>query len=743
MTKRQRRGAAVSVVPWPVLRTRHFAVLFALLPTLAVGCRRNEPRGSGPAPQAAAAAPTRTEAPDTVPGFAFPLEPASPTALQAVPAYPELSFDRPLLLTHAPGDPDHVYVVEQGGRVYRFENRPDVNTSEVVLDISDRVRERHNEEGLLGLAFDPNYVNNRRVYVYYSASRPRRTQLSSFEATSVTQIDASTEQELLRIEQPYGNHNGGMIAFGPDGYLYVGVGDGGAADDPHGHGQNLGTWLGTVLRVRVGPDIATYEIPADNPFVDQDGARPEIWAYGLRNPWRFSFDRQTGRLWCGDVGQDAIEEIDILEAGGNYGWNLREGTHVFRRGEASVPLLEPIAEYGHDQGRSVTGGHVYRGTRLSDLRGTYLYGDFVSGYVWALDAEGDEVKSHARVAMVPGLSSFGEDAGGELYATSFDGRVYRFEPNDAGAQERRFPTRLSETGLFADTAALTPSPSLLPYSVTVPLWSDGADKQRWVFVPPGETVEYDERGPWSFPVGTLAVKHFEWPGAGGKPQRLETRVMIHERRGWAGYTYRWNEAQTDAELVTTSTAAEHDVAVGKGTEKRPWYYPAGVDCLRCHTPGYGQALGLRTRQLAGTEAGRSLIATLVERGQLSPAPTLAQLPAHPAIDDTTIDREPRARAYLDVNCAPCHHPGGPAPGGVDLRVDTALADASVLGTAPEDRLGIPGELRLAPGDRAHSAMWLRMGLRAERGAMPPLASLRVDEAGRALVGEWIDGLSSP
>lgn len=688
-------------------------------------------------------APVRVPAPDTVPGFAFPLEPASPTALQAVPAFPELRFDRPLFLTHAPGDPEHVYVVEQGGTVRRFENRPDVTETELFLDISDRVRQRHNEEGLLGFAFDPDYANNQRVYVYYSASRPRRTQLSSFVATSASSVDATDERELFRVEQPYGNHNGGMIAFGPDGYLYAGIGDGGAADDPHGHGQNLETWLGTILRIRVGPDIPTYEVPADNPFVDTPGARPEIWAHGLRNPWRFSFDRQTGRLWCGDVGQDAIEEIDIIEGGGNYGWNLREGTHVFRRGEASTPLREPIAEYGHDQGQSVTGGNVYRGTRLSDLRGTYFYGDFVTGYVWALDADGDEVKSHARVATVPGLSSFGEDAGGELYAMSFDGRIYRFEPNDTEAEGRQFPTRLSQTGLFADTAALTPSPALLPYAVTVPLWSDEASKQRWVFVPPGEKVEYDERGPWSFPVGSLAVKHFEWPGPGDRPLRLETRVMIHERRGWAGYTYRWNKAQTDAELVTTSTAALHPVPVGKGVELRPWYYPAGADCLRCHTPGYGQALGLRTRQLAGTEQGRGLIATLVERGQLEPAPTLDGLPAHPRTDDADIELDARARAYLDVNCAPCHHPGGPAPGGVDLRIDTALADAAVLGTAPEDQLGVDGELRLAPGDRSHSAMWLRMGLRAQRGAMPPLASLRVDEAGRALVGDWIDALGAP
>lgn len=694
------------------------------------GCRRSDPRGAGPAPDPPPAAPATTAAPATVPGFAFPLEPASPTALEAAIAFPKLSFARPLFLTHAPGEPEHLYVVEQGGRVYRFANRPDVESAEVVLDLRDRVRQRHNEEGLLGLAFDPGYADNGLVYAYYSASSPRRTQLSRFVAEG-GRFDAASEQELLRIEQPYGNHNGGWIGFGPDGHLYVSIGDGGAAGDPHRNGQDLGTLLGSMLRLRVGPGISTYEVPADNPHVSTPGARPEIWAHGLRNAWRCSFDRQTGTLWCGDVGQDEIEEIDVIERGGNYGWDLREGTHVYRRGEPEGPLSEPITEYGHDQGQSVTGGYVYRGTRLSDFRGTYLYGDFVAGQVWAIDVTGDEVRAHAKVASVPALASFGEDAAGELYAVSFDGTIRRFEPSDPEVAGREFPTRLSQTGLFTDTAALQPNAALLPYALALSFWSDDADKHRWVFVPPGETVRTDPEGPWSFPVGTITVKHFDRAGPDGVARRLETRVMVHERRGWAGYAYRWNDAQTDAELVTTTTTDDG------------WIYPSGADCLRCHTPGYGQAMGLRSRQLAGAEQGRALVRTLAERGQLDPPPDdLDAWPAHPQLVDEGVALADRARAYLDVNCAPCHHPGGPAPGGLDLRASTPLADAAVTGVPPDDRLGIEGELRLAPGDRSHSAMWLRMGLRGERGQMPPLASLRVDEAGRALIGRWIDALGS-
>jgi uncharacterized repeat protein (TIGR03806 family) len=713
--------------------------LAALALALAGACRRPEP--SGPAPAAAPEAPTTTAAPAQVPGFAFPLEPASPTALRATPAFPALRFTLPVYLAHTPGDPSHLFVVEQDGRILRFPNRADATPAEVevFLDIRDRVRRNHTEEGLLGLAFDPGYAEHGRFYVYYSASKPRRTQISRFVAGDWSRADPSSERELLRIEQPYGNHNGGWIGFGPDGHLYVSVGDGGAAGDPEDNAQNLGTLLGAMLRLRVGPGIETYESPADNPFASTPGARPEIWAYGLRNAWRCSFDRQAGTLWCGDVGQDAIEEIDVVTAGANYGWNLREGTRPYARGQASDPLVDPIIEYGHDQGVCVTGGYVYRGTRLADFRGMYFYGDYVAGHVWALDVDGTEVRNHAKVATVLALASFGEDAQGELYAVSLDGAIYRFDPSDQAVADRRFPTRLSETGLFTDTAALAPSASLVPYDVTVPLWSDGADKRRWLFVPPGETVAYDDTGAWQFPVGTVTVKHFELRADPSQPaRRLETRVMIHERRGWAGYAYRWNDAQTDAELVTTPSI--DDVVLPGGTRTR-WPQPAGADCLRCHTPGYGQALGLRTRQLAGTPEGRALVATLVERDVLTGAPAdLATLAAHPRLDDEAVPAQARARAYLDVNCAPCHHPGGPAPGGVDLRIDTPLADASLLAVPAEERLGVTGELRLAPGDHAHSSVWLRMGIRGERGQMPPLASLRVDQRGRELVARFVDQL---
>jgi uncharacterized repeat protein (TIGR03806 family) len=706
-----------------------------------LACRATGSRDRTPPPAAAEPAATATPA-ATAGQFAFPLSPASPTALRAVPAFPSLSFDRPVFLTAAPHDPDHLYVVEQAGRVLRFDNRPDVATTQVVLDIRERVRTQHNEEGLLGLAFDPAFANGGHVYVYYSASQPRRTQVSRFTAKSGGVIEPASEREILRIEQPYGNHNGGMLAFGPDGMLYLGVGDGGAADDPHGHGQNLGTLLASILRLRVGPAIPTYQIPSDNPFVTTAGARAEIWAYGLRNPWRFSFDRQTGALWVGDVGQDTLEEVDLVTRGGNYGWNAREGTRPFARRDRPADMIDPVTEYGRHEGESITGGYVYRGTKLSDFRGMYLLGDYVTGQVWAIDPASADASARTRVASVPALASFGEDAAGELYALSFDGNAYRFEAADAAVAGRHFPTKLSQTGLFSDLSKLTAAPGLLPYDLALPFWSDGASKQRWLAMPAGGTIEVSDDEAWRFPVGTITVKHFELPlddgGDDPRTRRLETRVMVHEQLGWSGYSYRWNDAGTDATLVTAPTRESYPVVRDGAQVNWAWEYPAGSECLRCHTPGYGQVMGIRTRQVAGQTA---FLAALTEAGHL-PAGAIARAKPHPALDDTTAPIDTRARAYLDVNCAPCHHPGGPAPGSIDMRVQTAWVDTHLPSVPPEERLGLAGELRVSPGDAAHSSVWLRMSRRGKAGAMPPLSSAHVDDTGATLLAAWINAMAT-
>jgi glucose/arabinose dehydrogenase len=323
-----------------------------------------------------------------------------------------------------------IFITEQRGVIYNF-SANNSQQADIFLDITDRVNRGGNEEGLLGLAFDPDYQENGYFYVYYSAADPSRSVLSRFsldeENTDVA--DPESEVIIMEVEQPYSNHNAGQLAFGPDGYLYIGLGDGGGAGDPEGNGQNLGTVLGSILRIDVSGLSAPgdYEIPADNPFVGTEGAQEEIWAFGLRNPWRFSFDSETGLLWAGDVGQSSWEEIDIITKGANYGWNIMEGSHCYppSTGCNQSGLTLPVVEYDHTQGCSVTGGYVYRGDQIASLQGYYIYGDYCSGNIWALAYNGSFVTENILLAESElSITSFGEDLAGNLYILDRQGGIY-------------------------------------------------------------------------------------------------------------------------------------------------------------------------------------------------------------------------------------------------------------------------------------------------------------------------------
>jgi glucose/arabinose dehydrogenase len=356
------------------------------------------------------------------------VSPAPATAFEAKVAFPNLSFSRPVDLQNAGDGSNRLFVVEQAGRIRVFENADTTDNAKMFLDISSQVL-FGGEQGLLGLAFDPNFSANRHYFVYYSISNPRRTRVSRFTADSQNPDTTlvATQQDVIAIDQPYGNHNGGQIAFGPDDYLYIGLGDGGSGDDPDGNGQNRTTLLGSILRINVGS--LPYTIPPDNPFVgNQMGYREEIYAWGLRNPWRFSFDPVTDWLWVGDVGQRAWEEIDVVEKGKNYGWNIMEASHCRPPALACdmTGLELPVWEYGHPSSasRSITGGYVYRGSKLSGLVGFYIYADYETGEVWALQYSGGPATNSLLDDTGLSISSFGVDQSNELYICAFDGRIY-------------------------------------------------------------------------------------------------------------------------------------------------------------------------------------------------------------------------------------------------------------------------------------------------------------------------------
>jgi len=372
--------------------------------------------------------------------------PVEPLPLKVARAFANLRFERPIVITH-PGDgTDRLFVVSQLGKVFVMPNNQDVKQPALFLDISQRVvfKKQENEEGLLGLAFHPNYKQNGQFFIYYTTTAaPHTSVISRFRVSEddPNKADADFEEEILRIKQPFWNHNGGGLTFGPDGMLYIALGDGGKANDPFENGQNLGTLLGSILRIDIDHHDRglAYAIPKDNPFVGKEGARGEIWAYGLRNVWGMSFDRKTGVLWAGDVGQDRWEEVDMIVRGGNYGWNIREGFHNFVPKNAPVVkdpgkpegMIDPIFEYHHDVGKSVTGGFVYRGKRLPQLQGKYLCTDYVSNAIYALTYDYDKQRLVAVNAIPEKMNhpviAFGEDRDGDLYFTTEFGMIYRFE----------------------------------------------------------------------------------------------------------------------------------------------------------------------------------------------------------------------------------------------------------------------------------------------------------------------------
>lgn len=345
------------------------------------------------------------------------------------PAFPNLTFNQPDGLVHDSAT-NRLFVTEQGGVIRVFNNTPSESGSAVFLDVTDRVL-YGGEQGLLGLAFHPNYSQNGYFYVDYVADNPRRTIIARYTVTSDPNVaDKNSELILLEIEQPFANHKGGQLTFGPDGYLYIGMGDGGSAGDPMGNAQNLSTLLGKILRINVDAPSSerNYGIPNDNPFVSNNlGYREEIYAYGFRNPWRFSFDSQTGQLWVGDVGQNRLEEIDIVEKGKNYGWNVMEGSLCYNPevGCDQTVLELPVWNYTYDLGNALIGGYVYHGASLPSLVGAYVYGDFGSGRIWALRHNATTTTNTLLADTNLNIASFGVDQQNELYFTAYDGKIYK------------------------------------------------------------------------------------------------------------------------------------------------------------------------------------------------------------------------------------------------------------------------------------------------------------------------------
>jgi uncharacterized repeat protein (TIGR03806 family) len=700
-------------------------------------------------------------------GHNFPLDsPPVAQPMTPVDAFPGLaSFSRPLFLTYPPDGTNRIFVVEQGGTISVFDNRPDVTTRATFLNLTSVVDSTGNEMGLLGLAFDPNFATNHFLYVNYTdsgsvcqAGSGMCTKIVRYTAPTGNTADPTSAFQIMEYAQPFDNHNGGDLAFGPDGYLWISAGDGGSGGDPNGNGQNVNAVLGKMLRIDPsGDDFPTdsrknYRIPPGNPFAGGGGA-PEWFMRGMRNPWRFSFDRLTGDMYIGDVGQDLWEEVDYIPAasrlsppagGFNLGWNVCEGTHDFAGNCAAQNSLKPVIEYGHAVGTTVTGGYVYRGDRLPSLYGAYLYGDFTNGQVWAWNGSLPAVPT--QIASVTNPASFGEDRDGELYILSFNGRIYKL--NLTGTPPAQFPTNLSATGLFSSTATLTPAPGLVEYDVNTPLWSDRALKRRWVALPAGARAHFRTDGSFDFPVGTALVKHFDLPIDATTTRRIETRVFLRQVDRWTGFTYRWNSAQTDATLLTDAATDTFNVVVGGTPTTQTWNYPSPSQCLGCHSLPERRVLGLRTLQLNKSFPYPSGADNEIHAWQClamfdNPPQTASAYGAYAALGDTSRTVDARARSYLASNCALCHQPLGPAPTNQDFRYTRLLGELNAIGVAPtEGNLGLTTPQRIRVGVPEQSVVWHRQQTTDATIRMPD-GSLVPDAAAVTLFDTWIrSGLAS-
>ena len=695
--------------------------------------------------------------------------PDPPLPYRAVRAFPKLSFTRSLYVAIEPGS-DRLLIVEQAGKIIAFKNDPAAEQTELFHSLTNH--------DFYSLRFHPDYARNRQVFIFANgpnSAKRKQNRILRYTVTtdSPRRVDPASENLILAYDS--NGHNGGEMDFGKDGMLYISSGDGTSDSDGDNTGQDIRDLNSGVIRIDVDhPEPGkTYAIPKDNPFWHIPDARHELWAYGFRNPWRLSFDRKTGDLWVGDIGQDLWEMIEVVQRGANYGWSIKEGSHPFHplRQRGPTPISPPTIEHSHAEARSITGGIVYYGSRLPELRGAYIYGDYGTGKIWGARYSRGKVTWHRELGVTPyQILAFAEGQHGELFFVDFGGALYELEPAPPEKVKTMFPRKLSETGLFASVKGHVVQPALIPYSVNAQLWSDGAHKERFMAVPGLEQIGFSESGAWQFPERTVLVKTFSLDLEAGRietRQRIETRLLVLQQKEWVGYTYAWNQEQTEATLIESRGLDRDfiikDAAAPGGRRKQTWHYPSRAECMVCHSRAAGFVLGLSTPQLnrAHDYGGvtDNQLRTYEHLGLLKvkvPPPKLKSgepkppdgftnaLPERPdkllaMVDpgDAAASLDLRARSYLHANCSHCHVEAGGGNAAFSISFTTKRDAVKLIGIAPlHDKFGNPDALLVAPGQPEQSLLVNRVE-RLGPGRMPPLASSLVDEAAAKLLREWI------
>ncbi|MGE0607198.1 MAG: PQQ-dependent sugar dehydrogenase [Pirellulales bacterium] len=743
--------------------------------------------------------------------------PEPPPPYKVARAYPDLTISFPIAVARQP-DSDRLLFITQTkpyapSAVHRMVDDPGVKEFETLWKP---------DATAYGITFHPEFAKNGYVFIgsngNYGEKGPKKCRISRFTIDREPPYKFDVESEKVIIEWESDGHNGGDMAFGNDGMLYVTSGDGTSDSDTNITGQDLTKLLAKVLRIDVEhPDEGRlYSVPKDNPFRNLAGARPETWAYGFRNPWRITVDRKTGHVWVTQNGQDLWEQVYLVQRGANYGWSVMEGGHPFylSRQVGPTPISKPTIDHPHSEARSLTGGVVYYGEKLPELRGAYIYGDYSTGKIWAVKHNGDRIEWHKELTDSPlAITGFGIDKHGELliadHRDNDKGAFFHLEVNPTDdLPPSTFPRKLSESGLFSDVAQHAMQPGVIPYSVNSPLWSDGAHKERFMALPSKEgidrKIDYTATRGWNLPEETVLVKSFALEMEQGQPDSrkwIETRFMTKQQGEWVGYSYIWNDEQTDAELVEAAGRdREFTIRVPEsaefpdGVRKQVWRYPSRAECMVCHSRAANYVLGLSTLQMNKDHdyhgvaenqlsllshlgllrvKGSAELTTLLRDelkaqgledasvnarmatfttapGQRKPAEeTSTLLPAAPEriprlanpYDDAA-GLTARARSYLHANCAHCHVDAGGGNAQINLEFAVSLDKMKLIDEPPLHHKFDLTEPRLIASGSPERSVLLHRVAKLGPGRMPQLATSVVDKQAVEMLRAWIKELGS-
>lgn len=694
-------------------------------------------------------------------------EPAPPYT--TAPVYPQLKFKEPVTIARMPNS-NRLLVMQLKEGIVSFVDEANPNETAPFFDFARHIKGFWRA---YGIAFHPRFAENRYCYVCYVLTRgePLGSRVSRFKVADADPPYLIPESEQVLIAWPSGGHNGGSIQFGADGYLYISTGDGSdpVPPDIFRAGQNLGDLRSKILRIDVNKTSGElpYAVPADNPFVDVKEARPEVWAYGLRNPWKMVFDATGKELWLGDVGWEMWEQVHRITRGGNYGWSVMEASQPIHpeSTRGPTPIVKPIIALSRSEALSITGGVFYQTGQLEELRGAYTYGDFITGTIWALKPDGEKLAWQKVLAQTTHeIIDFGTDREGELLILDYGGTIHKLVRNETADRSQNFPRTLSETGLFQNVVKHQLAPGVEFYEIAAKAFADGTTSELFVALPGTAKIELNaDRAKWVFPKDAVLGKTISLELEKNKTQsnrRAETQLMHFDGVRWNGYTYAWNDEQTDATLAplegTRRTFEVIDKTSSKGSYTQAWHFQSRSQCGACHNRRVNFTVAFDAMQLEcfrEVPPGPSDILAIDLRLELRPKPEVHPLKHKifsgetPKNDlelcdpyDIQLPQLQRARSYLHANCAHCHRHGGGGNAQFKLQYDFDLAQAGYIGTRPVvGTFGLPRPEVIAPGEPFRSVLLYRMA-KTGAGHMPHIGAEQIDHPGLKLMHDWIVSL---